>query len=187
MSDTIGTRIIVVGGSNAGKSTVAAQLAERLGVPFIELDALFWESGWVEAEREVFRERVRRAIEPRSWVMAGNYHRQQQDVSWPVADTIVWLDLNLRTVLGRCVRRTWKHWRTGEALYGGENRERFREHLMVWNPEKSLVAHILKTHRERRRRLESASSDPRWGHLRFVRLRSPGEVEGWLATVVRQP
>ncbi|HET7036741.1 MAG TPA: shikimate kinase, partial [Thermomicrobiaceae bacterium] len=108
----IGKRIIVVGSSNAGKSTLAERLAARLGVPFIELDALHWEPGWVAAEREVFRERVRRAIAPAAWVVAGNYLSQQQDVSWPAADTIVWIDLPLTTVLRRCVARSWRRWRS---------------------------------------------------------------------------
>ncbi len=119
MERPIGKRIVVIGSSNAGKSTLAEQLAERLNAPFIELDGLHWEAGWVEAGRDVFRERVRKAIEPASWVMAGNYTHQQQDISWPVADTIVLIDLSLPTVLRRCVRRTWQRWRTQEVLYGG--------------------------------------------------------------------
>lgn len=151
MEQVAGRRIIVIGSSNAGKSSLAYRLAERLDVPFIELDGLFWEPGWKEAEREVFRERVRRAIEPESWVMAGNYLKQQQDVSWPVADTIIWLDLPLPTVLRRCVLRTWRRWRNGDVLYGGTNRENFREHMMLWNSEKSLISYTARTHRSRRR------------------------------------
>ena len=180
MHPPAGKRIIVVGSSNAGKSTLGERLAEQLDVPFIELDGLHWEPGWVEAEPDVFRERVRRAVEPESWVMAGNYLRQQQDVSWPVADTIVWLDLSMSTVLARCGRRTWQRWRTQEVLYGGENRENFREHLMIWNTDKSLFAHIVRTHGERRRLLEAATRDPRWAHLTFIRLRSAEEIDRWI-------
>lgn len=180
MHERAGNRIIVVGSSNAGKSTLGERLAQRLGVPFIELDGLHWEPGWVEAEPEVFRQRVRHAIEPQSWVMAGNYRRQQQDVSWPVADTIVWLDLKMWTVLSRCARRTWQRWRAQEVLYGGENRENVRDHLMIWNTDKSLFAHIVATHRERRRLLEADARDPRWAHLTFIRLRSADEAEHWL-------
>src|SRR5688500_3597481 len=53
VGSAIGKRIIVVGSSGSGKSTLGEQLAARLDVPFIELDALYWEPGWVEAEREV--------------------------------------------------------------------------------------------------------------------------------------
>lgn len=186
MRHSIGRRIIVVGCSNAGKSTLAKRLAEHLGVPFIELDALFWEPGWVEAEREVFRERVRRAIEPDSWVMAGNYTSTQQDISWPVADTVVWLDLGLPTVLRRCVGRTWRRWRSGELLWG-TNRENFWKHLMVWNPDKSLIAFTATTYHAKRRDIESYVRDPRWSHITFIRLRSRAEVDRWLAAILAQP
>ncbi len=185
MDQFIGKRIIVTGASNSGKSTLAERLAATLGVPYIELDALHWEDGWVEAEQDVFRERIRAAIEPESWVMAGNYLQKQQDVSWPMADTIVFLDLSMPTVLQRCIRRSWRRWRTQEPLYGGENRENFWEHLMLWDTEKSLIAHIISTHPRRRRDFESMSRDPRWAHLTFIRLRSVAEVDAWLADVSR--
>jgi adenylate kinase family enzyme len=185
MDQSIGRRIIVVGNSNAGKSTLAQRLAARLGVPFIELDALHWEPGWVEAEREVFRERVRRAIAPESWVMAGNY-THQQDLSWPVADTVVWLDLGLPTVLRRCVVRSWRRWRSADLLWG-TNREVFWEHLLLWNPDKSLIAYTIKTHRARRRRFEALMRDPRWSHLTFIRLRSVEAIDRWLDEIPAQP
>jgi hypothetical protein len=45
----------------------------------------------------VFRERVRPATEADRRVLDGNYLQHQQDISWPVADTIVWLDLASRS------------------------------------------------------------------------------------------
>ncbi len=182
----LGKRIIVVGGSGAVKSTLALRLAGRLGVPFIELDALHWEPGWVEAERSVFRERVRRTIEPASCVMAGNYTEKQQDVSWPEADTIIWLDMGLLTVLRRGVRRSWWHWRTRELLFGGENREDIREHLRLWDPERSLIAYTIKTHRSRRRRYEAYMRDPRWAHTTFIRLQSERKADRWLDGILTQ-
>ncbi len=185
MDQSIGRRIIVVGNSNAGKSTLAQRLAERLGVSFIELDALHWEPGWVEAEREVFRERVRRAIAPASWVMAGNY-THQQDVSWPVADTVVWLDLGLPTVLRRYIVRSWRRWRSADLLWG-TNREVFWEHLMLWDTEKSLIAYTIKTHRAQRRRFEAFTRDPRWSHLTFIHLRSVEAIDRWLDGLPTRP
>lgn len=62
----------MVGDSGSGKSTVGARLAGRLGLVQIELDALHWEPGWVEADPETFRERVREAVEADAWVLVGN-------------------------------------------------------------------------------------------------------------------
>lgn len=186
MEHHIGKRVIVIGSSNAGKTTLATRLAERLNARCIELDALHWEPGWVEADDDVFRERVRQAIATDRWIIEGNYLSQQQLVSWPVADTIVWLDLSLRTVLLRCVRRTWRRWRTRELLYG-DNRENAREHLMLWNTDKSLIAYIVTHHRSRRRTYERFVDDPRWSHLTFIRLRSVADVERWLDSIRAEP
>ena len=56
-----GPRIVVVGTTGSGKTTVARQLAEHLGVLHVELDALNWDPGWVDlnqTDREEFRKRV---------------------------------------------------------------------------------------------------------------------------------
>ena len=41
-------KINVVGTSGSGKSTLARQLAERLDVPYIEMDRLYWRPEWQE-------------------------------------------------------------------------------------------------------------------------------------------
>jgi adenylate kinase family enzyme len=41
---------VVVGTSAVGKTTLAAALSRRLGVPHIELDALYWGPGWTRAD-----------------------------------------------------------------------------------------------------------------------------------------
>jgi adenylate kinase family enzyme len=171
-------RIIVIGGSGAGKTTLAAQLSERLGVPHIELDALHWEPNWVEADTEVFRERVRQATAADAWVICGAYSKQR-DISWPRADTIVWLDLPLHVQLSRVIGRSWRRYRSGELLWGS-NREDFWTHFRLWETDRSLIAYLLKTHWRRRRDYQQLMADPRWSHLTFVRLRSPREVRAWL-------
>lgn len=180
MSDRIGRRIIVIGSSGSGKSTLGKLLAARLGAPFVDLDALNWEPGWVAATDEVFHARIRAAAAAESWVIAGNYTSKQQHVSWPLADTVVWLDLPLAIVMRRTWLRTWGRWRRREELWNG-NRENMREHLSFWDRDKSILSYTLTTHRSRRRLFEATMRDPRWAHITFVRLRSPEEVSGWLA------
>ena len=46
--------INVVGTSGSGKSTLARRLAHRLGLPWIELDRLYWRPNWT-GNRESFR------------------------------------------------------------------------------------------------------------------------------------
>src|SRR5438105_587112 len=78
-------RIVVVGTTNAGKTTMARRLAAKLGVPHVELDALFWEPNWTEADDDVFVERVQNATAGDRWVACGNYS-QAHAVLWPRLD-----------------------------------------------------------------------------------------------------
>ena len=55
-------RVAVVGTSGSGKSTFARALAERMGVPFTELDSLHHGPGWTEASPEELRARVEAAM-----------------------------------------------------------------------------------------------------------------------------
>ena len=62
--NTIGKRILVIGNSCSGKSTLAGFLASVLDVPFIELDSLNWEKNWVslaETDPEELTRRFQKA------------------------------------------------------------------------------------------------------------------------------
>ena len=56
-------RIVVIGTTSSGKSTLAEALAKKIGGDFIELDALHWEPNWVEAPDDIFRQRVDKAAQ----------------------------------------------------------------------------------------------------------------------------
>ena len=174
-------RIIVIGNTGSGKSTLAEELARRLGLPFIELDALFWEPNWTEPEPESFRAKVRTAIEGGRWVIAGNYNGRTQDITWPEAQVVVRLDLGLPRSLWRVTRRSWRRSRSNELLWG-TNTETFTKHLKLWSDE-SLLKWAVKSQSTHRTRAREERIDPRWAHIDFVRLRSPREVERWLAAV----
>lgn len=71
----IGRRIVVVGPTCSGKSTLAATLAKRLDVPFVELDALFWRPGWEESDDATFSAKMAEATAGDGWAVAGGYRR----------------------------------------------------------------------------------------------------------------
>jgi len=101
-------RVIVVGTSGSGKTTFARQLAQRRGWAHIELDNLHWEADWQEADLETLTARVTHAMQADSWAMDGNYSKISH-LTWPRADTIIWLDYPRWLVMGRVIRRTHMH------------------------------------------------------------------------------
>ena len=175
----IGRRIHVVGNSCAGKSTLAAQLSAALDVPLVELDALNWEPGWVglnETNPEELERRISEATRGDGWVVAGFYMQFSQRIFWPRLATIVWLDLPMVPLIWRMLIRSWRRWRSQESLWG-TNYERFWPQLMFWRKEDSLLWWIVTQHRRKRRDMLAYSTESRWNHIRFVRLRSSAEVE----------
>lgn len=172
-------RVVVVGCSNSGKSTLARSLADAMDAPFIELDALFWMPEWQGRDLESFRTIADGATQGDTWVVAGNY-RRVADVVWPRADTMVWLDLPLPLLLRRCLVRSWRRWRDRELLWG-TNRESFWRHL---GSRDSLLWYLARTYRRNRREFAAIPRDPCYAGLRFIRLASPREVDRWLDAVV---
>ncbi|MGI8589260.1 MAG: AAA family ATPase [Chloroflexia bacterium] len=167
----LGHRIVVVGSSGSGKTTLARLLSRQLDLPHVELDALHWEPGWVEASLPAFRERVAASLSNDAWVVDGNYSRVR-DISWPRADTIVWLDYSLPVILARLARRTFRRVFTQEELWNG-NRESLRGAFIGRD---SLFMWALTTYRRRRREYPQLLASPAYTHLHLVRLRSPRET-----------
>lgn len=181
----LGTRIHVIGSSGSGKSTLAQRLAKALDAEFVELDALNWLPGWVglnETDPAALERRFREATSGERWVTAGSYSSIAQRAFWPRLHTIVWLDVPARLAVLRMLRRSWQRWRRRELLWG-TNVERFWPQLMVWRREDSLLWWLTVHHARKRRNVVAAMKDPRWRHIRFVRLVAAADVEALAAAV----
>lgn len=82
----IGRRVVVYGPTGSGKSTVARNIAAHIGVPLVELDAIFWGPRWVNKPLEEFRAEVSALLSSHTdgWVCDGNYS-QVRDIILPLA------------------------------------------------------------------------------------------------------
>ena len=170
-------RVVVVGVTSSGKSTLAEKLAKCLGLHYIELDALNWEPNWQAAPLEVFRARVEEATRAEKWIVAGNYH-VVRDLIWPRAEAVIWLDYPFLTVLWQLTRRTFRRWWKRELLWG-TNRESLWSHFKLWSPD-SLFHWLFKTYWRRKREYPLLFSQPQHQHLTFIRFQHPSETDAWL-------
>jgi adenylate kinase family enzyme len=171
-------RVSVVGIPGSGKTTVGRQLAASLGVPFIELDSMFHQPGWVELPVDDFRKRVTEALTAPAWVVDGNYSAVR-DLVWQRADTVVWLDLPRRRVMYRIILRTVRRALTRERLWNG-NREPLSNFYRL-DPAKNIIRWTWVRYADYIERYGTAMQDPVFSHLTFVRVRSQHEVDAFLA------
>jgi adenylate kinase family enzyme len=163
---------VIASASGNGKTTLGRELARRLDVPFVELDALVHGPGWVETPDDELRAEVEPIVASDGWVIDGTYQRKLGDLVLRAADVVVWLDLPVRIWLPRLIRRTARRIGGRQQLWN-ENRESLlgafwgRESLFVW---------AFRSHFRRRREWPGALAG-----FPVVRLRTRAEVEALLA------
>jgi adenylate kinase family enzyme len=168
-------RIIVYGVTGSGKSTLAARIGQRLRLPYHSVDDLTWEPGWIAVSEQVQRERIAAVCATDSWVLDAAY-TMWQDIALPRADLVVGLDFPRWRSLGRLLRRTVRRIVLRTEICNG-NREPVRALLSTDN---IIVRHFASFPRKRRR-MRAWAADPAMPPV--VLLRSPAEVERWLAQV----
>ena len=86
-------RIIIIGCGGSGKSTLAQQLGQKLNLPVVHLDKLFWHPGWVESSKEEIDGKIMEAVAAPQWIMDGNYNRTLPK-RLEYCDTVIYLDFS---------------------------------------------------------------------------------------------
>ena len=97
-------RISVIGATGSGKSVLARRLAERWGLPLVELDTLFWDKDGNPRPSGEFAQLVSDLTQRESWVLDGHYRTVRERI-WVRSDMIVWLNYPLWVVGFRLLRR----------------------------------------------------------------------------------
>ena len=164
-------RVVVLGTTGAGKSTLAGRLAVAIGAEHVELDGFNHGPNWTP--RPEFAADVADVLTRPGWVVDGNYIERVAETLWPRADTVIWLDLPLRVILPRIVRRTAGRVRARTELWNG-NRE-------SWSALTVLLPWAVRSQRRHRAELPSRLAELERAGVRVFRLSSAAAVDRWLA------
>jgi hypothetical protein len=173
-------RILILGRTGSGKTTLARQLAAALGVPHVELDSLYFGPDFSTAPVSVLRERTEAAVAGDRWVTDGN-KRAVRDVVWPRADTVIWLDYPMYVTLWRLVKRARRRTSalSSQAAQAGRRTELPKQLLAAARG----VLTALRSHRGQRREYPQLFGQPANQHLAVARLRSPRATRQWMTRV----
>lgn len=161
-------RVIIIGNCGAGKSTLAAKLAKKLGLPLVHLDRLRFIGNWVERPREEFDEMLMRELEKQRWIIDGNYNRTIP-LRMRYCDTVVFLDFPRFLCLWRVIKRVTRYHGKTRPDMGDNCPERFDLEFMKY------VWQFRKKHRKRYLEMLSKAKDKN-----VVILRNPRQAEDFL-------
>lgn len=170
-------RINVIGASGSGKSTFARRLSQISNFPYIEMDKLFWGPNWQWPSDDEFFAKVKNAVANPQWILDGNYTRTLF-MKWEKVDLVIWLDLPFAQTLFQAIRRAiTRVWTQQELWEGTGNRESFKKSFFSKD---SIILWTIKTHGPVRQKYQSYMQDPKFQHIRFIRLRSHSEAKKFL-------
>jgi adenylate kinase family enzyme len=163
-------KILVIGCGGSGKSTFAQRLGEKLQLPVIHLDSIYWQPNWIEMPKDEWRQTVSELLAGEAWVMDGNYSGTLE-LRLAACDTVLFLDLPRRVCLWRVAKR-WIEYRgrnRPDMASGCNEKIDLKFLAWIWNYQKRNRPKVL------------AQCDRYAANKRIVRLRSTNEMEKFLA------
>lgn len=167
-------KIIILGSSCSGKTTLGKRLAILNHAKAIDLDDLNWLPGWKSRPtNEMIAILEKKIWGEKKWIISGNY-RGTHSVTMPKATCVIWLDFRLSLILWRMVNRTLKRIISQEEICNG-NKETF---YGTFIDKDNLFSYTLRTYSRRKKQFSQLSEV--YPHLEIFRISSPKKLEEFI-------
>lgn len=101
-------RIVVIGNSASGKSTLSMKIKKILGIPVYHLDKILWKPGWERTSETEFREEHKKILNSERWIIDGVAYKSTLEERFSKADAIIFLDPPLEICKKRALQRMYE-------------------------------------------------------------------------------
>lgn len=132
---------MIIGGNGSGKTTFAKELSNRLKLPLIHLDVLYWRDNWQNVSNDEFDELLLEEVIKPKWIIDGNVGRTMP-LRLKYCDTVIYMDFYSLICVYGIIKRIIKYYGKSRPDMGGYCPERFDKAKLeflksVWNFNKS--------------------------------------------------
>lgn len=101
-------KILIIGISGTGKTTLARKLSASLNIPIYPLDKLIWKENWVEASQAEVETGVKNIVQKDSWIIEG-FISPCAEIKLQKADLVLYLDYSGPRAAWGGLKRYWQH------------------------------------------------------------------------------
>ena len=142
-----GKRIVILGVSASGKSTLARALAQKLSIPLVHMDSIMWNPGWIYTDNQQALDRIKSVVSTPEWIIEGYIPKDARMFVFDMADTIIYLDYPSRISAWRYIRRWLIHRNSPRPeLAGCPDKFSFSFLQRIWSKAeiRNLLPHLAK-------------------------------------------
>lgn len=165
-------RILLIGNAGAGKTTFAKQLAQKLHLPLVHLDNLYWRGDWDHLSCDEFDIILQGELEKPQWILDGNFNRTISH-RLQYCDTVFYFDIPTITCLASITKRTLTNLGKVRSDMGGNCIEHFDSHKI------DLYSNVLSFNKQHRRDYYELLDHA--GHAHVIIFRSRKQTKDYLA------
>ena len=127
-------RVLVIGSPGAEKTVLAREIAERLKIPCIELERLYWRPGWRAPSADEWRRQVEELAAREQWVIVGTFP-STLDARVARADWLVYVDAPMPVCFVRKFKEMFRARRSAKSEPAPGCAPRYDAGLLrfIWN------------------------------------------------------